>query len=212
MSDGQASQGQQPGHQTAGLSPHTLRVRAMEALLVEKGVLTHEEVQQEMELMASRTPSAWGRVVAKAWVDPAFKARLLADPKAALAEVGYNWFGPNDPWVLENTEKVHHMVVCSLCSCYPRELAGLPPYWYKDLPYRSRAVVEPRAVLHEFGLDLPEEVELRVVDTTAELRYLILPRRPPGTEHMGEEELARLVTGESLIGTGLPLDQIPVAS
>jgi nitrile hydratase alpha subunit len=191
-------------HQTGGLSPYALRVQALETLLEEKGVLTRDEVRQSIEMVESRSPTDGARVVARAWVDPRFKARLLSDPRAALAEMGYAI--PNDPGlvVLEDTEEVHHLVVCTLCSCYPRALLGRPPDWYKSLAYRSRAVVDPRGVIQEFGLELPQDIEVRVVDSTADMRYMVLPQRPPGTERLSEEELARLVTRDSLIGVGKP--------
>ena len=149
-------------------------------------------------------PRNGAKVVARAWVDPAFKRRLLADATAAIAEMGFIGRQGEDMVVLENSPTVHHLVVCTLCSCYPWPLLGLPPVWYKSAPYRSRAVLDPRGVLREFGVALSEDVEVRVWDSTAELRYLVLPERPPGTEGMTEEELATLVTRESMIGTAKP--------
>lgn len=154
--------------------------------------------------MARRSPADGARLVARAWVDPGFRARLLADPKAAAAELGLDATSSARLVVVENTPEVHHLVVCTLCSCYPRALLGVPPDWYKSLRYRSRAVVDPRGVMREFGLDLPEPVEVRVLDSTADIRYMVLPRRPPGTEHLSEEELAHLVTRDSLIGVADP--------
>jgi nitrile hydratase len=139
-------------------------------------------------------------VVARAWVDPAYKARLLESPTAAIAELGYSGLQGEDMMVLENTSKVHNLVVCTLCSCYPWAVLGLPPVWYKSAAYRSRAVIDPRGVLREFGFDLPDDVEVRVWDSTAEVRYLVLPERPAGTEGMNEEALAGLVTRDSMIG------------
>ena len=195
-----------------GLSPDALRALALEALLVGKGLLTREEVRRAEEAMDARSPADGARVVARAWVDPDFKRRLLSDPKGTVAELGY--FLPNDPVlvVLENTDEVHHLVVCTLCSCYPRALLGLPPDWYKSDAYRSRAVVEPRGVMSEFGLSLPDEVEVRVMDSTADMRYMVLPQRPSGTDRMSEEELARLVTRDSLIGVENPHSAQPVPS
>ncbi|MBI4588927.1 MAG: nitrile hydratase subunit alpha [Candidatus Rokubacteria bacterium] len=176
------------------------RVEAVQALLVEKGILTADEVRRAVEEMDSRTPAQGARVVARAWVDPAFKARLLADAKAAISELGITVGFDATIVAAENTERVHHVVVCTLCSCYPRGLLGYPPDWYKSLNYRSRVVVDPRGVLKEFGLVLDPNVEVRVLDSTADMRYLVIPARPSGTEQMGEEELASLVTRDSLIG------------
>ena len=157
-------------------------------------------MRAQIDWLVSRTPADGARLVARAWVDEEFKSRLLADARAAALEVGLDP-GPSPIVVaLENTDRVHHLVVCTLCSCYPRALLGPPPAWYKSLPYRSRAVSDPRGVLEEFGLELHPEVELRVVDSTADIRYLVIPRRPFGTEGMSEEELAGLVTRDSMIG------------
>jgi nitrile hydratase len=177
------------------------RAGAMFELLTEKGVFTAGEVRQQMELMESRTPALGAKVVAKAWTDPAFKARLLADARAALDELGIGWDGATQLVVVENTPDVHNAIVCTLCSCYPRPLLGVPPSWYKSLAYRSRIVVEPRAVLREFGLELSQDVEVRVHDSTADMRYLILPMRPAGTELLTEQQLADLVSRDSMIGT-----------
>jgi nitrile hydratase alpha subunit len=193
-----------------GEPPAAARARALEELLVEKGVLEREDVRRRIDWLVSRTPANGARLVARAWADPEFKERLLADARAAAAELGLD-AGPSPKVVaVENTDEVHHMVVCTLCSCYPRALLGPPPAWYKSLPYRSRAVAEPRAVLAEFGLDLDPDVELRVLDSTADIRYLVLPRRPEGTEDLGEEELAALVTRDSMIGVAQPME--PVAA
>jgi nitrile hydratase len=173
-------------------------------LLVDKGVVTREQVRAGIDWLVSRTPADGARLVARAWVDPAFKERLLADARAAALELGLDP-GPAPVVVaLENTESVHHMVVCTLCSCYPRALLGPPPAWYKSLPYRSRAVSDPRGVLEEFGLELDDDVELRVLDSTADMRYLVIPRRPSETEGMTDEELAALVTRDSMIGVAQP--------
>jgi nitrile hydratase len=180
------------------------RARALERLLVDKGVVTREQVREGIDWLVSRTPADGARLIARAWVDPAFKERLLADARAAALELGLDP-GPAPVVVaLENTESVHHMVVCTLCSCYPRALLGPPPAWYKSLPYRSRAVSDPRGVLEEFGLELDDDVELRVLDSTADMRYLVIPRRPSETEGMTDEELAALVTRDSMIGVAQP--------
>ncbi len=183
------------------MSEVALRSVAIEALLAEKGLLTADEVQRQVNLMDGRTPADGARVVARAWADPAFKARLLADSRSALAEMGIA-IPEETPHltVVENTDDVHHMVVCTLCSCYPRMLLGRPPDWYKSLAYRARAVRDPRGVMAEFGAQPPDDAEVRVLDSTADVRYLVLPRRPEGTEGMGEEELAALVSRDSMIG------------
>jgi nitrile hydratase alpha subunit len=190
---------------TAGDPPAAARVRALEELLVEKGVLEREDIRRRIDWLVSRTPADGARLVARAWADPAFKGRLLADAREAAFEVGLDP-GPSPVVVaLENTELVHHMVVCTLCSCYPKSLLGPPPDWYKSLPYRSRAVSDPRGVLDEFGVELGAEVEVRVVDSTANVRYLVVPRRPEGTESLDEDELASIVTRDSMIGVALPV-------
>jgi nitrile hydratase len=184
--------------------PLALRARALEALLTEKGVLSAADIRSAIDTLVSRTPADGAKLVARAWVDPAFKARLLADPKAAAAELGLDLTSYARLVVVENTDKVHHVVVCTLCSCYPRMLLGPPPAWYKSLDYRSRAVADPRGVMREFGLELPPKVEVRVLDSTADMRYLVVPRRPPGTEHLSEAELRSLVTRDSMIGVSDP--------
>ncbi len=191
-------------HPRVDLSPFARRARAIEELLTEKGVFTPAEIRRVVDITAARSPADGAKLVARAWVDPDFKARLLADPKAAAAELGIEVAGATKLVVVENTEKVHQLVVCTLCSCYPRTLLGLPPDWYKSLGYRSRAVVDPRGVMREFGLELDENVQVRVLDSTADIRYLVLPRRPPGTDHLTEAELARLVTRDSMIGVAEP--------
>ncbi len=184
--------------------PAAARVRALEALLVEKGAVDPEDVRRGIDWLVSRSPADGARLVARAWVDPAFKERLLADARAAALELGLDP-GPSPVVVaVENTEAVHHMVVCTLCSCYPRALLGPPPAWYKSLAYRSRAVTDPRGVLAEFGVRLGDDVQLRVLDSTADIRYLVVPRRPPGTEDLDEDELAALATRDSMIGVALP--------
>ena len=182
------------------LTYYEKRTWAIQSLLVEKGVMTADEVRQQIETVDSRTPADGAKVVARAWVDPAFKGRLLRDAKAAVAELGFDSGEAPVLVAIENTPKVHNVVVCTLCSCYPRALLGLPPDWYKSLSYRSRAVVEPRSVLKEFGLELAPDVEVRVYDSSADMRYLVVPERPAGTERMSEAELASLVTRDSMIG------------
>jgi nitrile hydratase alpha subunit len=184
----------------AGEPPVAERVRALEALLVERGVIERDRVRERVDWLVSRSPADGARLVARAWVDPEFKTRLLADARTAALELGLDPGEAPQVVALENTEKVHHMVVCTLCSCYPRALLGPPPDWYKSLPYRSRAVSDPRGVLREFGLTLAGDVELRVVDSTADIRYLVVPRRPPHTDALDEEALAALVTRDSMIG------------
>ena len=190
---------------TADEPPAAARVRALEQLLVEKGVLDRGELRVRIDQLVSRTPADGARLVARAWVDDDFKQRLLADARGAALELDLDP-GPSPVVVaLENTEAVHHMVVCTLCSCYPKALLGPPPDWYKSLPYRSRAVSDPRGVLHEFGLQLDDDVELRVVDSTADIRYLVVPRRPRGSEDLDEAALAALVTRDSMIGVSQPV-------
>jgi nitrile hydratase len=176
------------------------RVRALEGLLVEKGVITREEVRAHIDWLVSRTPADGARLVARAWVDEGFREQLLADARAAALELGLDPGEAPRVIALENTENVHHVVVCTLCSCYPKALLGPPPDWYKSLPYRSRAVSDPRGVLREFGLTLADDVDIRVVDSTADIRYLVVPRRPEGSEALDEEALAELVTRDSMIG------------
>jgi nitrile hydratase subunit alpha len=180
-----------------------LRVKALESLLVEKGMVDPAAIDATVDLYENKVgPRNGARVVARAWVDPAYKKRLLdeATGTAAIAELGYSGAQGEYMIVLENTPRVHNLVVCTLCSCYPWPTLGLPPAWYKSAPYRSRAVIDPRGVLKELGLALPDDVEIRVWDSTAEIRYLVLPERPAGTEHMTEEELAALVTRDSMVG------------
>jgi len=176
---------------------------AMRELLIEKGHLTAAEITAQIDAMDARSPANGAAVVARAWVDPAYKARLLTDASAASREMGFD-IGPLNLIVVENTDTVHNLIVCTLCSCYPRNLLGLPPDWYKTRAYRSRAVSEPRAVLREFGLNLPDTIQVRVHDSTADMRYIVLPARPDGTDSLSETELAKLVTRDSMIGTGLP--------
>jgi nitrile hydratase len=191
-------------HETSELSETALRVRALESLLTEKGLVDAAALDEIVDTYENRIgPRNGARVVARAWTDPAYLQRLRDDATAAIAELGYSGRQGEDMMVLENTPDVHNMVVCTLCSCYPIPVLGLPPVWYKSAPYRSRAVIEPRAVLAEFGVTLPDETEIRVWDSTAELRYLVLPMRPAGTEGWSEAQLADIVTRDSMIGTGL---------
>lgn len=188
----------------APLSDTELRVRALESLLTEKGLVDPAQVDALVETYERKIgPRNGARVVARAWSDPAYKQRLLADGTAAIAELGYHGAQGEDMVVLENSDTVHNLVVCTLCSCYPWPTLGLPPVWYKSAPYRARAVADPRGLLREFGVDLPEHVEIRVWDSNAELRYLVLPRRPAGSEGLSEDELADLVTRDAMIGTAL---------
>jgi nitrile hydratase subunit alpha len=181
----------------------TLRVKSLESLLVEKGLVDRAALDALVDMFEHKVgPRNGARVVAKAWIDPAYKQRLLADPDHAIAELGYGGQQGEHMVVVENTPQVHNMVVCTLCSCYPWPVLGLPPVWYKSAPYRSRSVIDPRGVLREFGLELSDEVEVRVWDSTAELRYLVLAERPAGTEGLSEDALAALVTRDSMIGVG----------
>lgn len=181
-----------------------LTILALQELLIEKGVLTADEIAAQIDLMDSRTPALGAKVVARAWTDPGFKARLIADTGAALLEMGVDIGTLAEFRTIENTPGLHNVVVCTLCSCYPKLLLGIPPAWYKSLAYRSRVVVDPRAVLAEFGVDVPAGTEVRVHDSTADLRYLVLPERPAGTEGWSEERLAALVTRDAMIGTAIP--------
>ncbi|MGP6156205.1 MAG: nitrile hydratase subunit alpha [Vulcanimicrobiaceae bacterium] len=176
--------------------------RALRELLIERSVLTQAEVDERVESMYSRRPALGARVVARAWFDPDFKARLLANGSAAVRELGIE-VGALKLVVVENTPQVHNIIVCTLCSCYPRMLLGMPPDWYKSIAYRSRAVREPRAVLAEFGVRLPDEVAVRVHDSTADMRYLVLPMRPAGSEALDEESCAALVTRDAMIGVAV---------
>jgi nitrile hydratase len=179
----------------------TLRVKALESLLVEKGLVDPAALDALIDTYEHKVgPRNGARVVARAWVDPAYKKRLMTDATAAIAELDYTGRQGEHMVVVENTPKLHNLVVCTLCSCYPWSVLGLPPVWYKSSPYRSRAVMDPRGVLREFGLQLPEDVEVRVWDSTAEVRYLVLPERPAGSESLSEEALAALVTRDAMVG------------
>ena len=188
-------------HQEAPSDP-ALRVMALESLLVEKGLVDPAALDALIDTYENKVgPRNGARLVARAWVDPEFKKRLLADAGSAAAEFGYVPHGKEHLVALENTPEWHNLVVCTLCSCYPWPVLGLPPVWYKSAPYRSRAVIDPRGVLRELGLEISEDVEIRVWDSTSEMRYLVLPERPAGSEPMNEDELAALVTRDAMIGT-----------
>jgi nitrile hydratase subunit alpha len=187
-------------HQTVP-SDAALRVKALESLLVEKGLVDPAALDALIDAYENKIgPRNGARVVARAWIDPVYKQRLLTDATAAIAELGYGGRGGNHLQVVENRPKLHNLVVCTLCSCYPWAVLGLPPAWYKSAAYRSRAVIDPRGVLREFGLELADDVEVRVWDSTAELRYLVLPERPVGSGQLSEEALAALVTRDAMIG------------
>jgi len=191
---------QDQGHQAVP-SDVALRVKALESILVEKGMVDPATIDAVIDTYESKIgPRNGARVVARAWLDPAYRKRLLADGTATIAELGYGGAQGEHMVVVENTPTVHNLVVCTLCSCYPWPVLGLPPTWYKSAPYRSRAVIDPRGVLKEFGVTLAEDVQVRVWDSTAEIRYLVLPERPPGTDGMTEEQLAALVTRNAMVG------------
>jgi nitrile hydratase len=195
-------------HQELPSDP-ALRVMALESLLVEKGLVDPAALDALIDTYEHKIgPRNGARVVARAWLDPEFKRRLLADATSAIAELGYVSQGREHLVVLENTPERHNLVVCTLCSCYPWPVLGLPPVWYKSAPYRSRAVIDPRGVLREFGVEIGEDVEIRVWDSTSEMRYLVLPERPAGTEHMSEAQLAELVTRDAMIGTAKVSPQV----
>jgi nitrile hydratase subunit alpha len=208
MDDHDHGHGHGHGHvHESGLSPAQLRTAALESLLVEKGLLSSDTIDRLVERYERDIgPMIGARVVARAWVDPAYKQRLLSDSMSALAELGIHM---NNLVVVENTRTVQNAIVCTLCSCYPWAILGLPPVWYKDPAYRSRMVIEPRVVLREFGLELDESVEIRVWDSSAEQRYLVLPERPPGTEGMTETELAALITRDAMIGVAAVASPAP---
>jgi nitrile hydratase len=194
------------------LSDTQRRVRALETILVEKGYVDPAALDELIETYETRVgPHNGARVVAKAWADPDYRAWLLQESGAAIASLGYVGRQGENIVALENTPDVHNMVVCTLCSCYPWPVLGLPPVWYKSAPYRSRAVADPRGVLRDFGVELPIETEIRVWDSTAEIRYLVVPTRPDGTEGWSEEELAQLVTRDSMIGTGVAARPVELA-
>jgi nitrile hydratase subunit alpha len=193
-------------HEGSALPDIALRVKALESILIDKGYVDPAALDRIVEAYETKIgPRNGARVVAKAWSDPAYRDWLVHDATAAIASLGFTGRQGEHMVVVENTPSTHHMVVCTLCSCYPWAVLGLPPVWYKSPPYRSRAVIDPRGVLAEFGVRLPEATAIRVWDSTAEVRYLVVPMRPPGTDGWSEDDLARLVTRDSMIGTGLPL-------
>jgi nitrile hydratase subunit alpha len=187
-------------HEEAPRSPYAARIRAIEALLLEKGVLTEPEVQDSISYMEARSPANGAKLVARAWVDDDFKDLLLSDGKAAASALGMAPEHPAEFVVVENTPQIHNLIVCTLCSCYPWPVLGLPPNWYRDPAYRARMVREPRTVLREMGLELPESTEIVVRDSSSEVRWLVLPERPTGTEGLSEQELAALVTRDAMVG------------
>jgi nitrile hydratase len=198
---GKAEQTQEGHDHQAVPSDMTLRVKALESLLVEKGLVDPAALDQLTDSYGRNLgPQNGAKVIARAWVDPAFKKRLLTDALSAVKEFGFTIGQGADMLVVENGPKLHNLIVCTLCSCYPTGMLGLPPIWYKSAPYRSRAVIDPRGVLREFGLELPPDAEVHVWDSTSDLRYLVLPERPAGTEKLSEEELARLVTRDAMVG------------
>ena len=199
-------------HPKHELSRFAKRIYAIRDLLLEKGVISEKDIQCQIDYQEARSPANGAKLVARAWVDPAFKARFIADPKAACAEMGIDATAINEFVVLENTAKVRHMVVCTLCSCYPRPILGRPPDWYKSFNYRQRSVVDPRGVMREFGLELSDDVEVRVHDSTADIRYIVLPVRPDGSDGWCEADLAKLVTPDSMIGVTDSLPEIPEES
>ena len=209
-----ADHGHENGHSHGENSEYySKRAQAMQALLIEKGVCTLNDILTMADKIDSRSPEDGAKILAHAWVDPDYKKRLLANAEAAFLELGYD-LPETSPkiTVLENTNDVHNMAVCTLCSCFPRAIIGRPPAWYKELSYRSKVVVDPRGVLQEFGTVLDEATQVRVIDSSADYRYLILPNRPAGTENMTEEELAKLITQESMIGVGLALSPEAVSA
>jgi nitrile hydratase subunit alpha len=196
--------GRTKDHDAAPMSAYEILEEAVRGLLIEKGVLTDEEINHQIDIMDSRSPALGAKVIARAWTDPRFKKHLLLDTRAALAEFGVDIGTLAEYRTVENTAEIHNVVVCTLCSCYPKMLLGIPPAWYKSRAYRSRVVADPRGVLREFGVDIPNGVKIRVHDSTADLRYIALPQQPTGTEDWTEEQLASIVTRDCMIGTALP--------
>ncbi len=194
----------QKDHDAGPAGPYEVLERAMRELMIEKGIMTAEEINAQIDLMDSRSPALGAKVVARAWADPTFKTRLLNDTRAALGEMKIEIGTLADFRTVENTPETHNVVVCTLCSCYPKLLLGIPPSWYKSTAYRSRVVIDPRGVLDEFGVEVPDSVEVRVHDSTADLRYIVLPMRPPGTDGWTEKKLASIVTRDAMIGTAIP--------
>ncbi len=199
-------------HDHSELSDTELRVRALETVLTEKGYVDPAALDLLIETYETKVgPRNGAQVVARAWTDPDYRTRLLADGTTAITEFGFSGRQSEHLVVVENTPGVHNMVVCTLCSCYPWAVLGLPPVWYKSAPYRSRAVIDPRGVLGEFGVTLADHINIRVWDSTSEIRYLVLPQRPAGTDGWSEDQLAELVTRDSMIGTGLPKQPSEIA-
>ncbi len=199
-------------HEASELGEMDVRVRALESVLVEKGLVDPAALDVLIDTYETKIgPRNGAAVVARSWVDPAFRRWLKEDATAAIASLGFSGRQGEHMVALENTPEVHHLVVCTLCSCYPWPVLGLPPVWYKSAPYRSRAVADPRGVLAEFGVQLPDATRIRIVDSTAEVRYLVVPMRPAGSGHLDEAGLAALVTRDSMIGTGLPLCPSPAS-
>ena len=194
----------QRDHDAGPMGAYEVLEEALRLLLIDNGILTHAEIAAQIDLIDSRSPALGAKVVAHAWVDPKFKARLLADCRAALMEMDIDIGQVAEFKVVENTPETHNVIVCTLCSCYPKLLLGIPPAWYKALAYRSRTVIDPRGVLAEFGMKLPARQEVRVHDSTADLRYIVLPMRPKGTDGFSEAQLAGLVTRDCMIGTAVP--------
>lgn len=192
--------------QDGPISRYELLETAIRELLIEKGLFSAADLHAQIDATESRNPALGADLVAKAWSDPGFKANLIDDPRATLGEMGIDVGAIAELQVVENTDDLHHVVVCTLCSCYPRMILGVPPAWYKSTAYRSRVVKDPRGVLQEFGLELTDTTKVRVLDSTADLRFLVIPRRPPGTEELDEAALAQLVTRDSMIGTAEALD------
>lgn len=203
--DGHHHEDHAPIEDVEAIGEYEILEQAIRELLVEKGVLTAEAIQTQIDDMDSRTPVAGSRIIARAWTDEAYRKCLLQEPKVALAEMGVTKLDHNpEVKVVEDTDSLHHVIVCTLCSCYPRVILGMPPAWYKKRAYRSRVVKEPRQVLAEFGTELPDSVKIEVHDSTADLRYLVLPKRPEGTEDWSADQLAELVTRDIMIGVRLP--------
>lgn len=194
----------QPDHDTGPATPYEVLEQAVRELLIDKAILSNAEISSHIDMIATRNAALGAKVTARAWSDPAFKQRYLSDTKAALAGMNINVDGYAEYRVVENTPDVHNVIVCTLCSCYPKLLLGYPPSWYKSTTYRSRTVREPRVVLSEFGVSIEPDIEVRVHDSTADLRYIVLPMRPDGTENWSPEKLAELVSRDSLIGTAVP--------
>jgi len=206
-SDGHDPHAPQADHDAGPATPYEVLERAMRTLLEEKGVVSSAELQASIDIMDTRTPALGAQVVARAWTDAAFKAELLSDTRQALAKFEVDIGHVAEFYTIENTPDVHNVVVCTLCSCYPKMLLGIPPAWYKSLAYRSRVVRDPRGVLAEFGVEISNDREVRVHDSTADLRYIVLPMRPEGTDGWTEDQLAATVTRDCMIGTALPRAQ-----